>query len=187
MAKLFQQIRVGTLTDDAVRIKTGKPWEEWCKILDKAGARMMDHREIALLLQNQIGLSRWWSNMVAVGYENERGIRQDARGEPLGKRYQVTVSKLVAVPRPAVWAACKDPGTLVRWLPDAKFEISKSVPHRILHLAWPDHTRVSIRFHERRGKTRVVVSHRKVAESDSKRVQNYWSAALERLAAIVAR
>jgi uncharacterized protein YndB with AHSA1/START domain len=187
MAKLFQQIRVGTVTDDAVKASTGKTWVEWCKILDKAGARMMDHKEIALLLQEQLGLTRWWSQMVAVGYENERGIRQDERGEPCGKRYEVTISKLVIAPRAAVWAAWQDPGALARWLPDAKFEISKTVPHKILHLHWPGETRVAVRLYERRGKTRVVVSHAKVPESDVERLKDYWSAALDRLKSIVAR
>jgi len=187
MAKLFQQIRVGTLTDEAVRIKTGKTWDEWCKILDKAGARMMDHKEIALLLQKGIGLSRWWSQMVAVGYENERGIRPNERGEPPGKRYEVTLNKTVAVPRAAAWAAWQDPGTLARWLPGAKFEVSKTVPHRILHLDWPGGTRVAVRFYERRGKTRVVVSHAKLTESDAQRLQKYWSAALDRFKVVVAR
>jgi hypothetical protein len=187
MAKPFQQIRVGNLTDDAVKAKTGKTWTEWCKILDKAGARMMDHGEIALLLQKQMGLSRWWSQMVAVGYENERGIRQDQHGEPLGKRYEVTLSKIVAVPRSAVWAAWQDSATLARWLPDAKFEVSHAVPEKILRLDWPDETRVAVRFYERRGKTRVVVSHAKLAESDAERLQKYWSAALDRLQVLVTR
>ena len=187
MAKPFQQIRVGTLTDDAVRSKTGKAWDEWCKILDKAGARMMDHAEIALLLQKQIGLSHWWSQMVAVGYENERGIRQDARGAPPGQRCEVTLSKIVASPRAAVWAAWQDPATLARWLPDAKFEISKTVPYKILHLDWPGETRVAVRLYERRGKTRVVVSHGKLAESDAGRLQKYWCEALDRLKVMVAR
>ena len=187
MAKLFQQIRVGTLTDDAVKAKTGKTWDEWCKILDKAGARMMDHKEIGTLLEEQMGLSRWWSQMVAVGYEQERGIRQDALGEPPGRRYAVTLSKIVAAPRAAVWAAWHDPATLARWLPDAKFEVSKSVPQKILDLDWLDETRVAVRFYERRGKTRVVVAHGKLAESDAPRQQKYWSAALERLRVVMAQ
>ena len=48
-------------------------------------------------------------------------------------------------------------------------------------------TRVAVRFYERRGKTRVVVSHGKLAESDAERLQNYWSAALDRLKVMVAR
>jgi hypothetical protein len=187
MAKLFQQIRVGSLTGDAVKAKTGKSWDEWCKILDKAGARMMDHQEIALLLQEKIGLTRWWSQMVAVGYENERGIRQDDRGEPSGRRYEVTLSKMVAAPRAAVWAAWQDPGTLARWLPDAKFEISKTVPLKILHLEWPDGSRVAARFYERRGKTRLVVSHGRLVEDQAERLQSYWSSALDRLQILVAR
>ena len=187
MAKLFQQIRVGTVTDDAVKASTGKPWDEWCKILDRAGARMMEHPEIALVLQKQFGLTRWWSQMVAVGYENERGMRQDGRADSGGKRYNITISKVVIAPCVAVWAAWQDPGTLARWLPDAKFEISKTVPLKTLHLVWPDETRVAVRLYERRGKTRVVVSHAKVPEGDADRVKFYWSDALDRLKAIVAR
>jgi hypothetical protein len=187
MAKPFQQIRVGTLTDAAVRTKTGKTWDEWCKILDKAGARMMDHAEIALLLKKQLGLSRWWAQMVAVGYENERGLRHDQQGAPPGKRYEVALSKIVAAPRAAVWAAWQDPGTLAQWLPDAQFEVAKTVPQKILHLAWPDETRVAVRLYERRGKTRVEVSHGNVMEGDAQRLQDYWSAALERLRVMVAR
>jgi hypothetical protein len=187
MAKPFQQIRVGTLTDSAVKEKTGKAWDEWCKILDKAGARMMDHGEIAGLLQKQMGLSRWWSQMVAVGYENERGIRQDERGEPPGKRYEVTLSKIVAAPRVEVWAAWQDRATLARWLPDAEFQVSRTVPQKVLHLDWPDETRVAVRLYERRGKTRVVVSHKKLAEGDAESLQDYWSGALERLRVLVAR
>jgi uncharacterized protein YndB with AHSA1/START domain len=185
MAKLFQQIRVGTVTDDAVAAKTGKTWEQWCKILDNAGARMMEHREIALLLQKQLGVSRWWSQMVAAGYENERGIRH-AGGASAGKRYEVTLSKIVAAPRVTAWAAWHDPATLARWLPDAKFEVSKAVPPKSLDLDWPGETRVAVRFYERRGRTRVVVSHGKLAESETERVQRYWSAALDELKVLMA-
>ena len=54
MPKLFQRKRVHGVSDDAVKAKTGKKWDEWFKVLDKAGARMMDHTEIAQLAQKQI-------------------------------------------------------------------------------------------------------------------------------------
>jgi uncharacterized protein YndB with AHSA1/START domain len=187
MAKPFQQIRVGTLTADAVKAKTGKSWPEWCKILDKAGARMMDHRETALLLQQHFGLSRWWGHMLTVGYENERGIRVGEGSDSAGRRVEVTLAKIVPVPRAAVWAAWQDPGALARWLPEAKFEVSKTVPQKILHLEWPDDTHVAVRFYEQVGKTRVVVAHARLAASDAQRMQEYWSEALERLKAIVSR
>jgi hypothetical protein len=187
MAKLFQQIRVGTLTDDAVRAKTGKDWDEWCKILDRAGARMMDHQEIARWLDREIGLTHWWSQMIAVGYENQRGIRQDHRGEPPARRYEVTLNKLVGAPREAVWAAWQDRGALARWLPAAEFEVSKKVPPKILHLDWLDQTRVVVRFYERREKTRLVLAHGKLSESEAARLHRYWSDALERLKILMAR
>jgi hypothetical protein len=178
MPKLFQQIRVGSVTSDAVRANTGKTWEEWFKILDKAGARMMDPKEIIGLLQEQNGLSHWWSRRVAVAYE---------RGEPLSKRYEVTLTKIVAVPRATVWAAWQDSATRARWLPDARFDVTKEVPLKLLQLDWPDETRAMVRLFERRGKTRMVVSHGKLAESDAPRQQEYWSAALDRLVAILAK
>ncbi|HXM40480.1 MAG TPA: SRPBCC domain-containing protein [Bryobacteraceae bacterium] len=186
MVKPFQQIRVGALTGDAVKAKTGKTWEEWCKILDKAGARMMDHQEIARLLQEQTGLPHWWCQMIAVGYENERGIRQDDRRESPGKRYQVTLAKIVPAPRASVWAAWQDPATLAKWLPGVKFEVSKTVPLKTLHLDWLDETRVTVRFYERSGKTRLVVSHGRLGESDAARRQIYWEAALDRLKGLMA-
>jgi uncharacterized protein YndB with AHSA1/START domain len=176
MPKLFQQIRVGSVTEDAMRANTGKTWEEWFKILDKAGARMMDPDEIAVLLQKQTGLSHWWSQRVALAY---------ARGEPLAKRYEVTLTKIVAVPRATIWEAWHDSATLAQWLPDARFEVSKEVPPKLLQLDWPDETRVTVRLFERRGKTRMVVSHGKLAETDAPRQQQYWSAALDRLIAIL--
>ena len=114
-------------------------------------------------------------------------MRQGDRGEPLGKHTEVTLAKILPVPRAAVWAAWQDPGTLSRWLPESNFEISKTVPQTMLHLQWPDETHVAVRFYERRGKTRVVVSHARLAEKDAERTQEYWSAALDRLKAIVAR
>jgi len=181
MAKMFQQVRVGTLTGETVTVRTGKTWEEWFKLLDKAGARMMDHNEISSVLQTQFGLSRWWGQMVAIGYENERGLRRDGRGEPDGNRFEVTLSKNLPAPRAAVWAAWHDPGILARWLPRAAFEVSKTAPPKALFLEWPDHTSVNVRFYERRGKSRLVVSHARLSEEAAERMQRFWSDALDRL------
>lgn len=128
MAKMFPQIRVGTLTDDAVRSKTGKAWDEWCKVLDRAGGRMMDHQELAHWLAGETGMTRWWCQMIAIGYENERGIRDNPRCESPDRRYEVTLNKAVGASRVAVWAAFQDAGTLERWLPAAEFGVSKRVP-----------------------------------------------------------
>jgi len=56
------------MSDEAVRSKTGKTWPEWYEILDKAGARELDHKEIVALTQHH-GVGSWWGQMVTVTYE----------------------------------------------------------------------------------------------------------------------
>jgi uncharacterized protein YndB with AHSA1/START domain len=183
MPKLFQVKRINGVSDYAVQAKTGRKWDEWFKVLDKAGARMMDHKEIAQLAQSQLGLTPWWSQLVIVGYEHDRGIRQKHQR---GTRFDVDRSRTIAAPIDAVWAAWHDEGALASWLPGAVYQISKTTPNRILHLIWPDDTRVVVVFSEKSGKTRVVVSHEKLQSTDDvERMQAYWSDALDRLKALV--
>lgn len=69
----------GSISDEAVRERTGKTWAEWFSILDGASAATMNHDEIAALLKERKGLDGWWSQMVAVHYERARGLRPAPR------------------------------------------------------------------------------------------------------------
>ena len=61
---------LGGVSGQAVFRATGKPWEEWLEVLDRAEAREMDHRQIVALLAEDPGLSSgWWQQTIAVGYE----------------------------------------------------------------------------------------------------------------------
>ena len=94
-----------TISDAAVQAKTGRVWAEWFTLLDAKGAAGLAHREIAVALREQHGLSGWWSQMVTVAYEQARGRRephQTARG------YQVGVSKTVPVAVDALFTAWED-------------------------------------------------------------------------------
>src|SRR5919199_6695774 len=62
------------ISSEAVRAKTGKGWAEWFAVLDKAGAAKWPHKQIASFLHEQ-ECGDWWSQMVAVGYEQARGLR----------------------------------------------------------------------------------------------------------------
>lgn len=62
------------ISDEAVSARTGKTWGEWCKILDKARAKAMEHKEIVAILSKRYPkLGGWWTQMVTVGYEQARG------------------------------------------------------------------------------------------------------------------
>lgn len=81
-----------TMSDHAVKAKTGKVWSEWFKILDAAGAKKMTHQEIAALLHSKHHVGPWWTQMVTVTYEQARGLR-DKHQKPGG--YEISVSRTV--------------------------------------------------------------------------------------------
>ncbi|HET9469636.1 MAG TPA: hypothetical protein VFO24_00940, partial [Usitatibacter sp.] len=69
------ELRLAGVGTDAVLRATGRPWSEWLAVLDRAGARTLSHKDIALLLSRKFGVPDWWGQMVTVGYEQARGLR----------------------------------------------------------------------------------------------------------------
>ena len=63
------------VTEDEVQDGTGKGWEEWFKILDEAGIAEKGHDPMVKHLQNHYSLNQTWAQMVAMRYENDRGLR----------------------------------------------------------------------------------------------------------------
>jgi len=182
MPPLFGR-RIHGVSDDAVKAKTGKKWDEWFKLLDKAGARMMDHGEIARYIGREFELTPWWAQSICVGYEQDRGIRQKRQR---GTAYSMDRAKTLAAPLAEVWAAWQEKDTRERWLPDAAFEVRKTVPHKAMHLDWPGGSRVRAVFSEKNGKTKLVVTHARLEQTaDATSMHVYWSDALVRLKAIL--
>jgi len=184
MAGLFQMKSVNGISDDSIRANTGRRLGDWYKILEKAGARMMDQTEMRLHVENNYGIPRWWSNMIVLGYQQERGLRQ--RHQRVGLRYEIDRSRSIKAPIGKVWAAWQDPGVLSCWMPPGQFAIRSVRPQKALHLTWRDGTDVAVLFAARRGKTRVTVSHEKVTDLEElKRLQDFWAEALMRLQGVV--
>lgn len=182
MTQLLRQ-RINGIADDTVQEKTGRTWAEWFKILDKAGARMMDHQKIADHLLQRHGQTAWWSQAITVGYEQERGMRQKHQK---GTTYLVDRSKTMIAPLAVVWTAWHDKAMLARWLPGVQFQVKSFTQHKILHLQWSDGTKVDVAFSERDGKTRTVVTHGRLKEQgDIESARAYWAEALERLKNVV--
>src|SRR5688572_7904553 len=119
--------------DEAVHAKTGKHWREWFALLDKAGGRTMSHAQIAAHLHDELGCSGWWSQMVAVGYEQERGLR-DKHQRPDG--YQISGSKTVGVALSDLYKAWSDKRTRKRWLADPEFTLRTAAENKSLRITW---------------------------------------------------
>ncbi len=64
--------------DEAVKERTGKSWRQWYTILDRAGARELDHKGIVAYLVRKYGesISPWWQQQITVAYEQARGFRK---------------------------------------------------------------------------------------------------------------
>jgi len=98
-----QQLKFAGVSDEAVKARTGKGWKEWFAILDKIGARKMSHRDIAEQLYKNYKISGWWSQMVTMGYEQARGLRE--KYERSGGYYEISISRTLEVPVSKVFKA----------------------------------------------------------------------------------
>lgn len=109
-----------TMTDAAIKAKTGKDWEGWFKALDKAGAAKKDHKAIAALISGKMGAGDWYGQMIAVSYERARGIR--AMNQKCDGEFSVSVSKVIPVALPRLFKAATAGG----WFPKGFVETSRT-------------------------------------------------------------
>ena len=121
-------------SDDVLVARTGKPWAEWFKILDNAGATKWTHKEIFQYLYGRKKVPGWWSQMVAVGYEHERGMRgklQKCDGE-----FSSGASRTLNVPMAKAYDAWVNEKARTRWLPGAEMEITTATPGKSIRAKW---------------------------------------------------
>jgi hypothetical protein len=170
--------RVG---DEAVRAKTGKTWSEWFSVLDKAGAAKLNHTEIATYLYNKQKVPGWWCQMVAVGYEQSRGLR---KVHETSTGFQSSISKTIGVPVSALYKAWKDERVRSRWLPRAPMTIRKATANKSIRVAWDgDISNMDVRFYARgAGKSQVAIDQVKLrSAADVSRMKTFWGERLQKL------
>ena len=182
MAKIdIQTQKVAGISDQAVRGKTGKTWSEWFAILDKAGAKKMNHTEIATYLYDKLKVPGWWCQMVAVGYEQARGLRKE---HETSMGFQSSVSKTIGVPVSTLYKAWQDEKTRNRWLSKAPMTIRKATPNKSIRVAWDgDISNMDVRFYPKGSdKSQVVVDQTKLkSAADVPRMKKFWGEKLGKL------
>jgi len=181
MKKTSPTDKAAGIGDAAVRAKMGKGWEEWFTILDAAGAAQMNHTKIADYLYERQGCPGWWNEMVAVGYEQARGLRRKYE-KPSG--FEISRSKTIAAPVAAVYKAWDDRRARARWLKEDGLTVRKATPEKSMRITWADgETHLDVNFYPKgEGKSQVVVQYGKLASAGAaERMKDYWSEALERL------
>jgi hypothetical protein len=176
--------KIAGMSDASVKKATGCTWERWVKALDKAGAATKSHGEIAALV-SFYGTPDWWCQMVTVGYERIRGLRD--RGQRRGGGYEASKSRTFDVPVARVFAEFKNDRARERWL-DKRVTVKSATAPKRMRLAFPDGTSAVVGFVAKGpAKTVVAIQHEKLADRGAvDATKKAWGNAFEKLANLVA-
>ena len=169
------------ISDQAVKAKTGKSWQQWFKILEAAGAARMSHKEIVAWLGKKSGISSWWQQMVTVTYEQLSGKREKHE-RPDG--YSVSVSKTVGVPIAALYKTWADDKIRSRWFGNKAITIRRATLNKSMRITWSDgRTNLDVGFYDQgSSKSQVVLDHSRIASAAAaEKMKAYWKKALDEL------
>ena len=169
------------MSDIAVKAKTGKNWKDWFAVLDKAGARKMNHQEIVKLVSERYDVGPWWQQMVTVSYEQARGLREKYQ-KPAG--YQISVSRTVNAPVARLYKSFANAKSRSSWLPEDGLVVRTATKDKSMRMTWNDNkTSLEINFYPKAADTsQVVVQHSKLPDAKSSaKMKTYWGKALDRL------
>ena len=171
--------KVAGMSDASVSKRTGRTWAQWVRTLDAAGASEKPHRKIAEYVSS-LGTPDWWSQMVTVGYERIRGLRD--RGQRRGGGYEATKSRTYNVPIEKLFDAFAIARTRRRWLP-VKITVRSATPRKYMRLAWEDGAPVQVGFLSKgAAKSAVAVAHQKLPDrSAADAMKKVWSEHFDRL------
>lgn len=175
---------IPSMSDEAVKAKTGKAWTAWFTVLDKEGAAKLDHKAIVALLSKKYGVPSWWRQMVCVEYERARGLR--TKNENAGG-YGVSVSKTVVAPLGLVYAAVADAKLRKQWFPKGTFEPTSRTKDKYFRGSWNGSGRIEMGFYAKGpGKAQIAIQIGKLAKkSDIEKERAAWKRAMERLAEVL--
>jgi hypothetical protein len=179
----LQYAECGGISDERMRVRTGKTWKQWVRVLDAADAAAMTHKDIASHIVETYEISGWWAQTVTVGYERIRGLRD--KGQRRGGAYEVSKSKTVAVPVARLYRAFSHTRTRRRWLPDMDLVVRTATPEKSMRVTWPDGSHVHLSFMAKsRDKSCVVIQHTKLRDKeDATAKKAFWTERLDSLVA----
>jgi uncharacterized protein YndB with AHSA1/START domain len=171
------------MSDASVNKRTGRTWAQWVRALDAAGASKT-HREITEYVSS-LGTPDWWSQMVTVGYERIRGLRD--RGQRRGGGYEATKSRTFAVPVERLFDAFANARIRRRWLAP-KVRVRHATPLKYIRMTWDDGTPVQVGFLSKgTAKSAVAIAHQKLPDrSAADAMKRIWSEHFDRLGQLLA-
>jgi uncharacterized protein YndB with AHSA1/START domain len=140
----------------------------------------MPHREIAQFVSS-LGTPSWWTQMVTVGYERIRGLRE--KGQRRDGLYEAGKSRTFNVPIETLYDAFANARTRRRWL-EVKVTVRTAAQNKRIRLTWDDDTLVELNFTSKASARSVVaLVHQKLPnKSTADAMKKTWTQHLDRLA-----
>lgn len=192
--------KIGKVSSASVQKGTGRGWSEWIKILEKAGARHMEHRDIVLWLKKKYKLTPWWQQGVTHGFELHIGRRIE--GVNLKGEFSAMGSRTFPLSQKKLWAFVASEEGQNLWLkplspfdfkPKSTFEAEGGIFGELRTMKaplrarltwqdvdWPKASVVQIYCLPRKGEKSVLVfMHEKLKDGRLRvEMQRYWKNAL---------
>jgi len=171
--------KLAGMSDASVSKATGRSWVQWVGQLDSIRAAEKPHREIVKHVSSK-GIADWWSQMVTVGYERIRGLRE--RGQRRGGGYEASKSRTFPVSVEALFDAWVNARKRKKWLP-VKITARSATPLKYMSMRWSDGTPVQVGFFSKGdSKSSVAVQHEKLpSKSAAEAMKKEWVEHLDRL------
>ena len=163
-------------SDEKIRERTGRGWEEWFATLDEWGAAERSHRDIARWLAEQMGIHplAWNAQAITASYELTRGLRE------VGEKadgFAITASRTVAVPVDRLYEAVVSEAGRTAWLPDGRLSERTVTRPKSARFDWADGpTRVHVTFLPRgESRSTVALEHTRLpGAGEAERMKMYW-------------
>ena len=169
-------------SDDVVKERTGRTWAGWVTALDKAGADKLTHGDIARHIATAYpDVSGWWAQMVTVGYERIRGLRDV--GQRMDGSYDANKSRTFPVAVSALYPMCTVARRREKWLPNGVKRVRTAIADKSIRVDWHDGTQVNLYFTPKGPrKTTVSVQHAKLtSKEDIAKAKAFWDERLNAL------
>ncbi len=168
------------ISNEAVKARTGKDWESWFDLLDRAGAGKLGHTATAELLAQKHGVPGWWAQNVTVEYERARGLRERHQTT---QGYSVAVTKTIATSLPNLYEATANASLRRKWFPRGAFEVSSETRNKYFRGPWKKTARLEVGFYTKgRGKSQIALQVGRLASRDEvEKVREIWKKALVKL------
>jgi hypothetical protein len=169
------------ISNDAVKKRTGKNWQEWYKLLDDSGARKMNHKDTATWIYYNNDVSGWWAQMITVNYEH--AVKGRKKHEKPGG-FEISKGKTVSVPISKLYLAWEKKLIRNKWLSKPNMKIRNATVGKSMRVTWVDEeTSLNVYFYNKgKDKSQVSVQHIKLKNSiEAERMKKYWDTNLSKL------